>query len=92
MTVVAMIKFGRTLTDREYGKSIAAALAQAGPLPWVLDFRGVISLGSSCGDEILSAVAAKQNSQVQTMNANQAVRSCLEKVAEDLKVTISFTD
>ncbi len=90
MKEVLMNRFGRTLTDREYGKSVANTLVQENEFPLTLDFRGVMSLGSSCGDEILSALTPKQNSTVQIINANQAIKSCLQKVAEDLKVTIKF--
>lgn len=84
--------FGRTLTDREYGKSVANALLQENEFPLTLDFKGVMALGSSCGDEILGAIASKQNSTVQVMNANQVIKSCLKKVAEDLKLTVEFLD
>ena len=90
MKEILMNRFGRTLTDREYGKSVANTLVQENMFPLTLDFKGVMSLGSSCGDEILSAIASRQDSTVQVMNANQAVISCLKKVAEDLKITIRF--
>jgi hypothetical protein len=91
MTKLEMVRFGRTLTDREYGKSIAGTILKEQAFPVLLDFRGVISLGSSCGDEILSAVGAKQEGKVTVTGTNQPVRSCLEKVAEDLKIRIEFT-
>ncbi|HAR41035.1 MAG TPA: hypothetical protein DCS07_00110 [Bdellovibrionales bacterium] len=90
MNIVQMIKFGRTLTDREYGKKVAATIIQDATFPVILDFKGVITLGSSCGDEILNVLGPRQNSQVQITNANEPVRSCLEKVAEDSKIKIDF--
>ena len=90
MSEVKMVKFGRTLTDREYGKSIATSLLKEGVFPIALDFSGVISLGSSCGDEILNAVATRQNREIEISHANQPVRSCLEKVAVDSKVKLKF--
>jgi hypothetical protein len=90
MKAVPMNRFGRTLTDREYGKSVAKTIMQEDEFPLMLDFRGVMSLGSSCGDEILGAIASKQLSPLQVINANQAVKSCLQKVAEDLKFAINF--
>ena len=88
MTVVPMLRFGRTLTDREYGKSIASTILTENSFPIALDFKGVITLGSSCGDEILNAIGPKQNGSVRIMNANSAVRACLEKVSEDIRVRI----
>jgi anti-anti-sigma regulatory factor len=90
MNVVLMSRFGRTLTDREFGKTVANTIVSENQFPVVLDFKGVMALGSSCGDEIVNAVAAKQGGQVQVINANQAIKSCLGKVAEDLKVTIKI--
>ncbi len=90
MNAVSMNRFGRTLTDREFGKSVATTITGEANFPIVLDFKGVITLGSSCGDEILTAIATKQGNQVQIMNANQAIKSCLAKVAEDSKIEISF--
>lgn len=90
MKEVTLNKFGRTLTDREYGKQVASALVQENEFPITLDFKGVMSLGSSCGDEILGAIASKQDFTIPVVNANQAVKSCLLKVAEDLKITIKF--
>jgi anti-anti-sigma regulatory factor len=90
MNTISMNKFGRTLTDREYGKKVAETILQEATFPVVLDFKGVITLGSSCGDEILNAIAPKQNFRVQAANANEAIKSCLEKVAEDSKFEISF--
>ncbi len=90
MKTLGMIKFGRTLTDREYGKSIAEALLKEEIFPLLLDFKGVIAMGSSCGDEIFYAIAPKQNHHIQVTNANQAIRSCLENVAQDTKVTLTF--
>ena len=90
MKALDMIKFGRTLTDRPYGKSVAEAILKEGTFPVSLDFKGVISLGSSFGDEVLNAIAPKQGHVLLVTNTNQAVRSCLEKVAEDSKIKLTF--
>ncbi len=90
MKTFEMIKFGRTLTDRDYGKNIAATLSKETSFPLVLDFKDVMALGSSCGDEICNAIAPKQGNQVSVINANQAIQSCLKLVAEDLKITLHF--
>lgn len=90
MNAISMSRFGRTLTDREYGKNVATTITREASFPVILDFKGVIALGSSCGDEILTALAARQGHRVQVMNANQAIKSCLAKVAEDSRIEITF--
>lgn len=85
MNIILMNRFGRILTDRTYGKTVAEKILKEETFPAVLDFKGVISLGSSCGDEILSAIKTCQN-EVTIQNANKAVESCLEKVAVDLNL------
>jgi hypothetical protein len=90
MKTLELAKFGKTLTDREYGKTIGQTIVTDGVFPLVLDFKGVISLGSSCGDEILTAVGRMQGSEIQITNTNQPIRFCLEKVAEDLHLKVIF--
>lgn len=90
MNTLEMIKFGRTLTDREYGKSVASSILKDCTFPLLLDFKNVISLGSSCGDEILNAIGKHQENKVTIINANAAVKNCLEKVSKDSKVSIDF--
>ena len=92
MKTLEMIKFGRTLTDREYGKRIAVSILKKDSFPLLLDFKGVISLGSSCGDEIVNAIALKQGNTIEVTNTNQAIRHCLEMVAQDAKITICFIE
>ena len=90
MNKIDMIKFGRTLTDRPYGKQVAGKLVETANFPVSLDFAGVISLGSSFGDEVLSAIKAKQEVPLVILNANDAIKSCLEKVSKDLTVGLEF--
>lgn len=92
MNTIKMNTYGRTLTDREFGKSVAAAILAEASFPVILDFKGVITLGSSCGDEILNAIAPRQGNRVEVMNLNQPVRSCLEKVALDSRIEIIILD
>ena len=91
MKTLAMQKFGKTLTDRPYGKSVAESILREESFPLLLDFSGVVALGSSFGDEILAAIGPKQDRHVMVKHANGAVRSCLQKVAGDTGVTIEFT-
>lgn len=90
MNTIEMAKFGRTLTDRPYGQQISEKIVNTEHFPIALDFKGVISLGSSFGDELLSALGPKQENNVVVFNVNDAVRSCLEKVSLDLGVNLDF--
>lgn len=92
MKRVSMVEFGRTLTDRTYGQVVAQKIVESAKFPLVLDFKGVVSLGSSCGDEIASTVASRQDGALFVCNANGAVQSCLEAVAEDLALKLIVDD
>ncbi len=91
-TTVEMAQFGRTLTDREYGKRTADKILGGYQFPITLNFKGVISLGSSFGDEIVAAVGPKQQGTISILNTNGAVRACLEIVASDSNVLLIFQD
>ncbi len=87
-TTIAMAQFGRTLTDRPYGKRAAETILRDYTFPVTLDFKGVISLGSSFGDEIATAIGPKQEGRIPVLNINGAIRACLEKVATDTNVEL----
>lgn len=89
--IFEMKNFGRTLTDREYGRKIAMTILEENIFPLALDFKGVMSLGSSCGDEIFNAIGPKQEYSIEVFNVNDPVRACLDKVSEDSKVVIVFS-
>ena len=91
-TTIAMVKFGRTLTDRTYGKRVAADILRDHKNQVSLDFKEVISLGSSFGDEIIAAIGPRQQNRIMVRNTNGAVRACLEKVALDSNVSLEFAD
>jgi len=88
--VVKMSKFGTTLTDRADGKKAWAEISSK-PIPNMLDFEGVISLGSSFGDEVLPKVAEQNQDSIQVINANQAVRSCISKIVEDFGFAVCYS-
>lgn len=87
-----MQQYGRTLTDRPYGATIAQKIIQSEQFPVSLDFKGVISLGSSFGDEILSAILSKKQTTLEIYRANEAIKSCLEKVSGDIAIKLEFCD
>lgn len=92
MNKVDMIKFGRTLTDRPDGKKAFAAIVAEVASPIHLDFRGVMSLGSSFGDEVLAEIAKLQGNKISVSNANDGVRSCIRRVIEGTSIQVNFLD
>lgn len=91
-TTIEMVQFGRTLTDRTFGKRTAETILSRFKTPVLLDFKGVISLGSSFGDEIIAAIGPEQQNRITIRNTNDAVRVCLEKVALDSSVSLDFSE
>ncbi|MBI2604975.1 MAG: DUF4325 domain-containing protein [Deltaproteobacteria bacterium] len=89
MKTVAMKQFGVVLSGREFGKNAARTILEHEP-PITLDFTGVVSVGSSFGDEVLSAVAAKQNKKIAILGASSMVRRSLEQSAMDHGVQAEF--
>lgn len=78
-----MKKFGRTLTDRPDGKKAFLDITSNGSFPDTLDFAGVMSLGSSFGDEVIPKLAAHHGNRIRIMNANSAIVDCISKIEED---------
>jgi len=88
--VFEMNKFGRTLTDRPDGKKAYADILGSGKTITTLDFRGVMSLGSSFGDEIVPPLARANGNTIAVKNANMAIRDCLQKIVEDTGINVEF--
>ena len=88
MTIFNIKKYGLVLTGREFGKNITAVIVKESKAPFTLDFSGVISLGSSFGDELLPALAKLQVGPLIIINANQVVQTCISKIKEDSKIEV----
>jgi hypothetical protein len=91
MNTVSMRQFGQTLTDRADGKRAADMLVKDSLFPVALDFAGVMAMGSSFGDEVVLAIAARQNNEVEIRHANPIIRNCLMRVVENTPVKLKFT-
>lgn len=87
MTTVPMNKFGRTLTDRPDGQKAFSSICNEYEPPYQLDFKGVISMGSSFGDEVVIKLAKLQNNNIEILNVNDGVRACIKRVVEGTNVT-----
>jgi len=92
MTTILMRQFGTTLTDRADGKKAFEEILRRGMFPLSLDFSGVVSLGSSFGDEVILKVAERQRNQLSVMNANRVIQNAVRRSAEDTSVTVSFSE
>ncbi len=55
MNNLIMKNYGVILTDRTLGKDIALKILDRESFPVTLDFKGVIALGSSFGDELIAS-------------------------------------
>lgn len=90
MNAFGMKKFGIVLTGRDYGKAAARQILESLSFPITLDFADILSVGSSFGDEVVSAVAARQGGRLTILNAASIVRNSLEQSAKDHGVTLAF--
>ncbi len=90
MNIIKMNQFGTTLTDREDGKKTLISIRQQNTTPIALDFTGVISLGSSFGDEIIPKIAAMQENTIELINANKVIQNSIKRTAENLPIDITF--
>ncbi|MCK4789216.1 MAG: DUF4325 domain-containing protein [Desulfobacteraceae bacterium] len=92
MNTLNMSKYGTILTGRDFGKQVIEELSSTLEYPVELDFRGVISLGSSFGDEVVPIIAQQQDNQLTVIGPNKAIWACLVQIAEEYKIQITKKD
>ncbi len=85
-----MQQFGTTLTDRPDGKKAFKDILRTRTFPVALDFSGVVSLGSSFGDEVILKVAERQGNKVAVLHANHVIQNAVRRTIEDSPVSVSF--
>jgi hypothetical protein len=90
MKTVQMKTFGATLTDRGDGKKAYRQIQRAESGPVALDFSGVMSLGSSFGDEVILKVARQQDNRLTIRSANHVIQNAVRRTVEETDVIISF--
>jgi len=90
MSTVQMKKFGATLTDRADGKKAYKEIRRTAIQPMELDFSGVMSLGSSFGDEVILKVAQLQGDQLTVLNANHVIQNAVRRTVEETDIRVSF--
>jgi len=91
MKTIQMRQFGSTLTGRADGKRAFQEIIRT-TLPVSLDFKDVVSLGSSFGDEVILAVAESQDNAVTVLHANKVIQNAIRRSIEDTPVSVSFLD
>jgi len=92
MNTIPMRQYGSTLTGRADGKKAFQDILRRAAFPVSLDFSGVVSLGSSFGDEVILAVAERQGNSVTILNANRVIQNAIRRSVEDIPVTVSFSE
>ena len=92
MKPIEMKEFGVILTGREYGVNVANKIFSTKKEPYVLDFSGVVSMGSSFGDEIFKKLQFTNGNSIEVRNANKVVQQALLQVASDLKLNLNFVE
>ena len=90
MSTVLMNQFGVTLTDREDGKKAFSQIYDNYPVPIILDFHEVISLGSSFGEEVILKIAPLQGNTITIKNTNGVIKNSLRRIVEDTDIIITF--
>ena len=92
MNIIKMNQFGSTLTDRSDGQKAFVVIAREDLFPVELDFSGVVSLGSSFGEEIILKIAPLQGNKITILNANNVIRFSIKRIIEDTSFQVSFRD
>lgn len=90
MTIIKLKEYGSVLTGREFGKTTLKALLEKYKQPFVFDFEGVFSMGSSFGDEVLLPVAKLQDNEVTVLNVSKTVKVCLGAISEENNIKFTF--
>lgn len=94
MAEIKLGEFGLSLTGRPYGKDCFEKLSRRdlNP-PFVFDFKDVISLGSSFGEEVIVPFATRApGAPIKITSANSSIKDCLEKISTDFKISLEFKD
>lgn len=90
MKIFPMAKFGKTLTDREDGKKAFDLISSTDSKPYILDFEGVVSMGSSFGDEVILKLAKLQGDLIRVLNINDGIRASIKRVIEGTPVKVDI--
>ncbi len=87
--IIDLKKYGPILTGRPFGQKVMKELEPGLEYPVVLDFEGILSMGSSFGDEVVPVIAKRQSGKIEAMKANRVIWACLDRLAEDHGIEIT---
>lgn len=91
MKNIELKKYGTVLTGRPFGVQTFAEINQTAHENAVrLDFSGVLSLGSSFGEEVIVPLAKKQGNKMTVVSTIAPVKDCIELIATDFNLEIEF--
>ena len=91
MKNVELKKYGTVLTGRPFGVQTFAEINQTTHGSAVrLDFSGVLSLGSSFGEEVIVPLAKNQGNKITVVSTIPPVKDCLVLIAADFDLKIEF--
>lgn len=91
MSEIKMKKFGLILTGREYGVNAAEQISKEFSPPFIFDFTGVLSMGSSFGDEIFKMASKVSKDNIKVINENNVIRAAISQVANDLGIKVDIS-
>jgi hypothetical protein len=92
MTIIKLKDYGAILTGREFGQTTFKSLLEKYRPPLALDFEGVLSMGSSFGDEVLPAIARLQGNKLQIINASKTVKACIADIKTETNIDFLFSE
>ena len=92
MSKVPMNQFGSTLTDRADGKKAFQEISDKYSLPVTLDFLGVVSLGSSFGEEVILKIAPLQDLKITIANTNSVMKNSVRRIVEETEIEVTYDD
>lgn len=92
MSTVPMNQFGFTLTDRADGKKAFQEIYDKYLLPVTLDFQGVVSLGSSFGEEVILKIAPLQDLKITIANTNSVMKNSVRRIVEETEIEVTLDD
>ena len=92
MSTVPMNQFGSTLTYRADGKKAFQEISDKYSLPVTLDFQGVVSLGSSFGEEVILKIAPLQDLKITITNTNSMMKNSVRRIVEETEIEVTFDD
>lgn len=92
MSTVPMNQFGSTLTDRADGKKAFQEISAKYSLPVTLDFQGVVSLGSSFGEEVILKIAPLQDLKITIANTNSVMKNSVRRIVEETEIEVTLDD